>query len=266
MAETLSFTPNRPADDRAARPVRRRHVLYVPGYDPEAESRSRMIFVRELLRYAKRFGLVERSIGPVEPCPEIPALRWNVTAAKAGWRTETVVEVLRWDDIVIRDFARPLPLAAALLFTAFLHSIAAGTLFRFFRLNWKFGGVIVYPPVMVATTLGLGALLGAALARLLALWVPLPGWAGLAAALAGALGGLKLAGPLGRRWFVWHLTHDWVFNWQHGIGRRADYEARVERFSRRIRDVVQAGEADEIVVLGHSSGAIMAVEAVADAL
>jgi hypothetical protein len=267
MAKTLSYTPPaRSFDEARSHPVRRRHVIYVPGYDPEAETRYRMLFVRELIRYAKRFGLTERTISPVEKVEAPQGLRWRVGVAREDWRTETTFEVLRWDDIVHRDFARPLPLAIVALYAGLLYVIATGMMVRFWRLNWKFGGVTIYPPIMVLLSLALAGGVGWAVVAVAGFLVPVPVWLGWAVALAIAYGAFRLTYPLGERWFVWHLMHDWVFNWQHGTGLRPDYEARVGLFAARLAEVARSGQADEVLVVGHSSGAVMAVEVVARAV
>lgn len=267
MPKSLSYTPpDRSLDGPRGPRVERRHVVYVPGYDPEAETRYRMLLVRELIRYAKRFGFAERAISPVEKVDSPWGLRWNLNVAREDWRTTTTFEVLRWDDIVHRDFARPLPLAIVTLFGALLYVIATGMMVRFWRLNWKFGGVTVYPPLMVLLSLVLGLGVGWGLVALAGLAVPIPPVVGWIATVAIAFGVFRLTYPLGQRWFVWHLMHDWVFNWQHGTGLRPDYEARVDSFAARVVEIVRAAEADEVLVVGHSSGAVMAVEVMARAL
>jgi hypothetical protein len=262
----LSYTPPARSFGGPFRPVRRRHVIYVPGYDPEAETRYRMLFVREMLRYAKRFAFRERTISPVETVEAPWGLRWEVGAARGDWRTQTTFEVLRWDDIVLRDFARPLPFAIATLAIGLLYCLLTGAMVRLWRLSWKFGGVILYPPLMVALSLALGIGIGWIGVALLGLAVPVPDWLGWVLALAIAYGVFRATYPLGERWFVWHLMHDWVFNWQHGTGLRPDYEARVDAFAARVVEVARTGTADEVLIVGHSSGAVMAVEVLARAL
>jgi len=137
---------------------------------------------------------------------------------------------------------------------------------RIWRLDWKFGGVTIYPAVMILVSLGVSLAAGWAIVALLSLVVPVQGWLGWLLSLAVALGVFQLARPLGDRWFVWHLTQDWVFNCQHGAGLRADYLARVDLFAARLVEVARADEADEVLVVGHSSGAVMAVEVMARAL
>jgi len=85
--------------------VKKRLVFYCHGYDPEADTRYRRLFVTAFSQLSRRFG-VERTIGSQLADPEVPAVRWTVVAGTRGWRTETRYEVLRWDDLVKRDFAR----------------------------------------------------------------------------------------------------------------------------------------------------------------
>lgn len=267
MAEPITYwPPGREALPPDRGPVRRRHVLYVPGYDPEAKRRSRSLFVRELVRYGRRFGLARRVVSAAEDLDEVPGLRWTVDAAGQDWSVLTTYDVLRWDDLVAADFARP--------FLSRLTSIAVGTVgavwtglaARLFRANWIFASVAVYPYAMVVLLVlvaGGAGLLGAwALAALAGLGWPLRAVAGAAV----AVGIVLAARPLFERWFVWHLLLDWLFNWEHGNGWRADYLARVDRFANHLRAVAAAGEVDEILVIGHSSGAGMAIETAARAL
>ncbi len=267
MSEPLSFTPaGRCLGSEAGSPVHRRHVLFIPGYDPEAEGRYRKLFVREMIRYAKRFGLARREISRIDVLPEVPALRWDVVVGTDRWTTRTEFEVLRWDDIVLADFRRPLPVVIVLLFAGVFSSLVTGTMVKFWRLNWKFGGVILYPAVMVLAFLAASFGIGLAVDALLSSWFP----AGPLARWALVLGvaGLSFSAlyRLGERWFVWHLMHDWVFNFQHGMGWRPDYQLRVERFARRLSEAMRDSRTDEVLVVGHSSGSTMAVDIVAEAL
>lgn len=264
MRNQVSYTPPGRTASAAAGPVRRRHVLYVPGYDPEARSRSRSLFVRELIRYGRRFGLNERSVTPVEQLPGVPALRWRIRTARDAWATDTVYDVLRWDDIVERDFRRPMPACLAWLALSIVHALATGLTVRLMRMNWIFGCVTIYPAVMVLALALTSAGLGYAVARIATIWAAWP--LAAAAGLVAAAGTVVLARPLYARAYVWHLLHDWLFNWEHGSGRRPDYDARVERFAAHLHEVAASSDADEVLIVGHSSGAGMAMETLARAL
>ena len=148
MEQSLSFTPPDLQEARSE-PVRRRHVFYVPGYDPEGRTRYRLLFIREWARYIKRFGVGKRTISCAQLSGDGLVQSWTVSAPEHGPGAETRYDVLLWDDIVARDFARPRLVSVALLVAGTLQSLASGLVFRFYRLNWKYGNVILYPFVMV---------------------------------------------------------------------------------------------------------------------
>ncbi|KMO34350.1 hypothetical protein VQ02_19295 [Methylobacterium variabile] len=263
MTRQIGFTPPDPAAPPAG-PVRRRHVVYLPGYDPEAGKRYRALFAREFARYAKRFDLGRRTISRAETRPDGLVQAWTVESGRAGTETHTTYEVLLWDDLVRADFRRPLIVSMALLTSGILHSVATGKLFRLYGLNWKYGNVILYPFGMTLILAALAGLLGWGVARLLGGVLP-----DLAAAGIGTLAGIGLvlaATPLLDRIFLRQLINDWVFNWQHSNGWRPDYEARLALFADHVADRLRAGGVDEVLIVGHSSGALTAVEVAARVL
>ena len=279
MSKPVSHTPPGMPEPRPGR-VARRHVFYLPGYDPEARSRYRLLFVRELTRYAKVFGQAKRVIGRAEAGPLLGASpegeplvqAWRVAAHPRTDGAETTYEVLLWDDIVAHDFARSKFVSSALLLAGTAHALGAGKLVTFYKLHWKYGNVILYPFVMLlmlAVAAGAVAFgVHAALGEGGALDLGLPA---LVTVPAGLLAGLALLAAMEaalHRIFFWQLLNDWVFNWQHGQGWRGDYERRLDAFAdharARLRDLDAAGPPpDEILIVGHSSGALTAVEVAA---
>lgn len=276
MPDPAAHTPPASQDARPG-PVRRRHVFYVPGYDPEARSRYRLLFVRELTRYAKRFGEAKREITRAVLSPDGLVQSWNVGALPGGGGAETTYDVLLWDDIVARDFARSKFVSVALLVTGTLHALAAGKLAAFYRLNWKYGNIILYPFVMVLLLAASAALIAAAAQAYLgpghASGPGLPPWLALALGGLAGLAWIRAIEALLNRIFFWQLLNDWVFNWQHGQGWREDYDRRLDAFADRVlcrvAEFRAGGEAegiDEILIVGHSSGALTAVEVAARVL
>ncbi len=255
--------------------VRRRQIFYIPGYDPEGRTRYRMLFVREVSRWAKRFGLPKPRIGPATLSPDGRVQSWSVAAEPAWGAARTDYDVLLWDDLVVRDFARSRFVSAGLLVLGTLQVIVTGLMVRFYRLNWKYGNVILYPFVLLLI-LGLGtafiaglvhAHLGDGFGHSLG-W---PLWATVPLGLLVGLGWIKAIEALLNRVFFWQLLNDWVFNWQHGQGWRPDYAARLDAFADHVlaRLAALAAEGasiDEVMLVGHSSGAMTAVEVAARVL
>lgn len=269
MQNSIAFTP----PDRSlagSAPVRRRFVFYVPGYDPEARTRYRKLFVRELLRHAQRTGM---------PRPEVSSATVDADGLSLGWTVEACggarlsYELLLWDDIVARDCRRPRLLSLALLTAGTIHTVATGLMVTFFRMNWKYGCVIIYPIVLSVVLVLLSWLLADAVHAHLgdrfghSLGWPL--WATLPLGLAAALAWVRLIERFLHRIFFWLLVNDWVFNWQHGLGRRPDYVARLQAFSAHVEGrlaTLAPGPDDEVLIVGHSSGGLAAAEIAATLL
>ncbi|MEH3144228.1 MAG: alpha/beta hydrolase [Methylobacterium frigidaeris] len=267
----IGFTPPELAPDEGG-PVRRRQVFYVPGYDPEANRRYRALFVREFGRYARRFDLPLHRVSPVVESPDGLSQSWTVEAGRAGWRTETAYEILLWDDLVRQDARRPLALSMLLLVAGLGHCLVTGKLFRLYGLNWKYGNVILYPFVLTLLLVLLAVGLGLGLAQILGdlagavFGELLLDVAATGLGLLGGVGTVLAATPLLDRIFLRQLINDWVFNWQHGNGWRPDYAARVDAMAGHVAARLDAGGADEVIIVGHSSGALAAVEVAARVL
>ena len=245
-----------------AAPVRfRRRVFYIPGYDPFHPRRYRELYRREGADQAalSGYGLTLRPRAGQSPHG------WRVSARIEGTETETDVEVLVWSDIVRDSMATGIAATYAQLVRTAWAYIGSGALFRLMRL--RKGPVIaaLYPIAMLLAQAGLAfaAAWGmAALAQVL-----LPGAAGRAAGwIAGlALGYLLLR--LFRRWdgrfFAYYLMHDYAFSAAQRGATPPALEARLADFRQRIRTAL-AGDWDEVLVVGHSSGAHLGVSVLAD--
>jgi len=271
MSKPVSYTPPDLADPIAGT-VARRLVFYIPGYDPEARSRYRLLFVRELGLRTKRFGEAKREIGRASLSADGLVQSWTVKAHPQTQGAETRYEVLLWDDIVLRDAARSKFASAGLLLAGTGHALLAGKLFTFYRLNWKYGNVILYPFVlllllgMVAALVAMSvhAHLGTGYAHSLGL----PAWLSIPAGILAGLAMIKACERLLDRAYFWQLLNDWIFNWQHGQGWRRDYERRLDAFAEHVLARLAApdiigGVPDEVMIVGHSSGALTAVEVAA---
>ena len=185
--------------------------------------------------------------------------------------THTTYDFVRWDDVVRADAARR-PwrkiIDAWLLLACYL---ASGMLWRMARAHWRFALFFLYPYIaLIAMTLAASAL-GATLARLTAFALR-PALAdaamigaaiGTVAAIAALVAALRLTE---RHTYLLYLFDDGVSTDEYVRRRRPDWDARLALFADRLIAVAQAAEADEIVVVGHSSGSFMAVDVIAQAL
>lgn len=246
-------------------PVKKRLVFFCPGYDALAASRYRRLMATALGQTVRRFG-IERNLGPVEREDSVPAVRWSIEASGAGWRTETVYEVLRWDDLVQRDFDRSWPTRLPLLFGSLFEAIRGGVIQKLFRLNWHFAAFVIYPWVAFIALMAAVLAIGFGIAGLIGRLWPLSGALEGLLAVALAAGLWTALTPRIKRAYVYHLLDGWIFSWHLAAGRRPEFEGRLDAFAHRIVAAVQATEAEEVLIVGHSTGTTVAVDVAARAL
>jgi pimeloyl-ACP methyl ester carboxylesterase len=70
----------------------------------------------------------------------------------------------------------------------------------------------------------------------------------------------------GRRWRVQQLLDDWICAHDYIHGRRPDIDARLDRFAETLLARAREGAVDEIVVVGHSLGAMLVLDVLVRAL
>ncbi|MDT8854136.1 hypothetical protein RNZ50_03620 [Paracoccaceae bacterium Fryx2] len=245
-------TPTTPPD-----PAFRRRVFYIPGYDPIHPRRYRELYRREAAAQSEVSGyeiiLRPKTVkGPYG---------WHVSGRIEGGRAEADVEVLVWSDIV-RDSMDP-GIAATymqLLRTAWAY-IVSGALFRLMRLRKGPILAALYPILALLVQLALACVAGWGLAVLTALALPAPlGW------LAGAVLAVAVLRWFRKKdgtFFAYYLMHDFAYSAQSGGANPPELEARMAEFRTIIAGAMR-GDCDEVLVVGHSSGAHLAVSVLAD--
>jgi hypothetical protein len=238
--------------------VRRRRVFYIPGYDPMPARRYREIYRREGALQAEISGY---EIG-LKPKPSDGLFGWEVIAFMDEAEVTANVEVLVWSDIVKGSMGQGiLATYAGLVRTAWLY-IGSGALFRLMRL--RKGPVIaaLYPIVMLLLQLGVAVGAGLALSWLFGLLVPSPlHWFGVVAIWPVLLAFRAQDGTF----YAWYLMHDYAFTAKAQGANPPELEARMYEFARRIAKATHE-DVDEVLVVGHSSGAHLAVSILADIL
>ena len=243
--------------------VARRRVFYIPGYDPIHPRRYRELYRKEGAAQAAISGYALS----LSPKTGGGAYGWHVEAEMDGAQVAADVEVLVWSDIVRSSMSNSVPATyLQLLFTAWEY-ISTGALFRLMRL--RKGPVIaaLYPVGMLLLQLALALCAGWAVYALAVRAAP---WIGPAAQLLG--GGLALAAIWGLlRWFqrkdgklfAYYLMHDYAYSARHRGATPPELEARMAQFGETIAMALREN-VDEVLVVGHSSGAHLAVSVLAD--
>lgn len=230
--------------------IAKRLVFHIGGFDPfTPHEGARRRFVRELGRFERTWS-TSASVGTVRVDTDQTA--WTVVTNGPNWRVETDYRLVRWDDVIQRLSHQPVWRRAALGIAAFVDFIAGGALWRYFRTSWQYAVFFLYPFVVSAVVLAVAGLIGA-LVRHLSHSV----WAGVAVGVAAGAALLVAAG----RWLsVATLYDDWIFSFCYIHRGNAVLAERLERVAHEIVAAARNAEADEILVIGHSLGAVLAVD------
>jgi hypothetical protein len=245
--------------------VRRRLVIYVQGYDPRGLAEYYRMFRREYRRSCELYGLTG-TVGRAENDPERFVTTWDTVTCGDGWQVETRYQFLRWEDIIRRDFARPVWWKIVHMYRAMARALINGVMLRFLRAHWRFGLFILYPMVLMTLWLLLGVVGGLSVAKLAAaLGAPalVAGLVGAGAGFGAFAAALRLTE---RQTYLLYLCDDCVSTYQFAHRQRPDWEDRMETFSGYVVDAVRGSDADEVVIVGHSSGSFLAVDVLDRAL
>ncbi len=256
-------------------PVRRRQVFYIPGFDPFPIRRYRELYRSESAAQARISGH-DIVMEGVPGAPGRWRTFWRERAAGDAPVTRSDFVVLEWSDIVRRRMAGGVLAGYRALLTTLWRYVASGTFFRL--LDLRRGPILaaLYPIVMLvaqfllAVLVAFGLFLGGrwaigALAAAAGAAPPDLPAAGLAlvAALAGAAGLLRWFWKHDGRFYAHYLMHDYAHSCSAAGRYPADLDRRIDAFADAIGRALAAPDVDEVLVVGHSSGAHLAISAVA---
>ncbi|MDA7423580.1 hypothetical protein [Thalassococcus lentus] len=244
--------------------VSRRRVFYIPGYDPIHPRRYRELYRKESAAQAEISGY-DVSLAPKT---SKGLYGWRIESEIDHAKTQAEVEVLVWSDIVRDSMSNSILATYGQLIRTAWEYIATGALFRLMRL--RKGPVIaaLYPIGMLLVQLLIAIAIGAAvLAGLKLALIPLAGLFGHG--LAGVCG-IIVAGLVLRwfkikdsKFFAYYLMHDYAYSARYRGANPPELEARMAEFTEIIAKALQ-DDVDEVLVVGHSSGAHLAVSILSD--
>jgi hypothetical protein len=69
-----------------------------------------------------------------------------------------------------------------------------------------------------------------------------------------------------KRTYLLYLMCDTIWTWEFSHRERPEWDERLDRFAKYLCDVARGSDAEEIVLIGHSSGSFLGTEIVARAL
>jgi hypothetical protein len=239
--------------------VKRRLLIYVQGYDPRGLAEYYRMFRREYRRTCELYGLSGK-VSRAENDPERFITTWNVTTRGDGWQVATRYMFLRWEDIIRKDFARPAWWKIVNMYRVYALSLMSGVVTRIVKAHWRFGLFTLYPLALMTLWLLLGAVAGVLAVKLLLMLGAPP----VVARFVGIITGIGSFGSLlwltEAKTYLLYLCDDSASTYQFAHRQRPDWEQRMETFAGYVVDAVRQSDADEVVIVGHSSGSFLAID------
>ena len=254
--------------------VSKRRVFHIPGYDPIHPRRYRELYRKE--------GAAQATISGYDIALQAAAsddtFRWSVQSKINGQEVAAQVDVLVWSDIVRGSMAQSIPATYLQLARTARTYISTGALRR---LMWMRKGPVIaalYPVLMLLgqllVALLAGSLVGNAVAGAIGLVSPETGAIAAGLAWVGWLTNwvlflgvaafvLRWFKSIDNKLFAYYLMHDYAFSAHYKGANPQSLEDRMAQFGDLIADAL-ATDVDEVLIVGHSSGAHLSVSILAD--
>ena len=245
--------------------VHRRLVMFVQGYDARSIAEHFQNFRREYRLTCARQGLTGE-VGPINEKSEEFSASWDVTTRGDGWQTETRYRLLRWNDLVQKDFARPAWWKIVQMYRTVGIAMLNGAFMRMLRLNWCYALMSFVPILLITAWVLFGSFVGILCMGL----VTRLGAPELVAKFVGIVTGL--GGFSSLLWLTEPFTGlfkrcDEVASIDEFInGKRKDWSQRLDIFAGELANAVHDSKADEVLIVGHGLGAMLAINLVGRAL
>lgn len=241
--------------------VKKRDVVFICGYEiapPEIHHRR---FERELALMKSTWNVAVK-LSPPTLKEDKHFGEWTLETSGPDWKVDTNYKMFWWGDLIATDFEMSTWKRLKAGLAAFFDFTFSGALIQYFRMNWRYALFFLYPYALFAG-FGVGAYLASRYA--FGWFAPGSNWSlpvSILLGIAASIGSLMLP-P--RPLYIAYLFNDWHFAHELVHGRRTVLEPRLNRFAQELAGIVKNSTADEIVIVGHSLGAVQVMDVVARA-
>lgn len=233
-------------------PVKKRDVIFVCGYEisrPEGHHRR---FAKELPLFEAAWN-VKADLSPPSIDERNHTALWKLRTKGPNWEVETDYRMFWWGDIIAPDFELSNIRRFYVGWLAFLDFVLSGALIAYFRTNWRYALFFLYPYIFMAIAGFAGfyiasSLLGGGLL------------ADLIAIVVGFVCAYVLVALPPKPLYIGYLLNDWYFASDLVHRRRVHLDQRLDGFARELAQAARNSNADEIVIVGHSLGAVQAID------
>ena len=245
--------------------VQHRHIIYVQGYDPRGLAQYYRMFRTELRKFGRLYQLTA-TISRPQSAPDGESASWTIETKANDWQTRTSYDFLRFEDLIQRDLAAPIWGTVFQAIWIYWRLVFGGTIARFWKAHWRFATFITYPHLLLLVEALCSLGIAAAFAKGLdALGIPdLFSFAAAIAVFVALLGTVLKYSE--NQTYLLYLLSDTIWTWEFSHRQRPEWDQRIDRFAQHLVNVARSSDAEEIVVVGHSSGSFLGAEILARAL
>lgn len=238
--------------------IRRRCVFYISGFDPKGAKSYYNLYKQEATKQSQINGW-QFDVGARQLMPEGNSF-WTIESSQGcSYQVSTHYEFMRWDDVVRNNWPMHTLSIWWDVFTATLFNLRHGSWWKMFKLSWP-PAVALFAPFVVLMLMLFGApMFAVILGKGVVTALHWPVWAGgLFSLLTLAL--LLTAVRYSQSRFSMHwITRSYAFTARQAEGSVPELEARLDAQAHRLVERIIQSQDDEILIVAHSTGTIMAV-------
>jgi hypothetical protein len=244
-------------------PVRRRRVLFVEGYDPIGPEGYFRLFRGTCDRF-QRLWPVTAILKPLE-LDSADFAHWGVDLRGLNWQTSTRYDFLRLESFIRSDMAMPTLWFVLRGVLWFLGDLVSGAQYRIFRASWRFGLHLLYFQLLLLAWVAISAAIAGVLGRVAASYSgsAIAGAIVAIVALVLLVFGLR---PIAEWTGAIQIGNCWLVLRRFCRGQSTWLDRAIEAGASDLVAAARANDADELVVIGHSSGCVVASAIMARAL
>ncbi len=244
-------------------PVRRRRVLFVEGYDPIGPEGYFRLFRGTCDRF-QRLWPVTAILKPLE-LDSADFAHWGVDLRGLNWQTSTRYDFLRLESFIRSDMAMPTLWFVLRGVLWFLGDLVSGAQYRIFRASWRFGLHLLYFQLLLLAWAAISAAIAGVLGRVAASY----SGSAIAGAIVAIVALLLLVfglRPIAEWMGAVQIGSCWLVLRSFCRGQSTWLDHAIEAGASHLVAAARANDADELVVIGHSSGCVVASAIMARAL
>jgi pimeloyl-ACP methyl ester carboxylesterase len=244
--------------------IRRRHVVYLSGYEPRGAQGYFELFRRTFDR-SQRLWPVSLVLRPLQIDSEDFA-HWQLEMRGSGWHTTTRYDFVRLERFIQSDMSESTARQIFRALTWLADDVASGALFRIFRASWRFGLHLLCSHLLLLAWIAAAAAVAAIIGHALDAYLGWPIWAAVVPSLVAMVLILLALRPLADRWLLIQISNSWTNSRRFARGRPTWLDTAIDAAAQRVIAVARANEVDELAVIGHSSGCVLAMAVAARAM